>query len=623
MCHPLLALITFIPILIISIAFGRKILNLMRVDLDSSLESSVFGLATGFGIMSYAIFTIGVLGLLYAWSILAVVILMGILAYKDIGLLLKEILDVGRNLVRNSTGAAGILIRLGMLIVAAFAIIPALAPPSGLDWDGLAYHLAIPKIYLQNHSIKYVPFISHSNFPFLTEMLYTLGLAFKSTGVAKLFHYVMYIGTAVAIYAICVKHANALTGRIAAILFLTVPVVAWEAGIAYTDLSTALYITLAVYALLNWEKTDKSNWLVVCGIMCGFAFGTKVLAAIPIFTLCVWILITKIRSKQSVDGLKLGLMVGCIALIIGAPWYIKSYIYTGNPFYPFLYNVFGGKYWSQGAADAYRGSQLAFGMGRGITQLLMAPWNLFANGVYFFDIPNPKNPAIWGVIGPVFMGLIPLSFYTIWNERLIRKIAAFIFLFVITWFFMMQYSRYLITIIPMMCIIVGYVVSEVNLRTMKSRHAVNVFVAVCVFLSIFNGYRISVDSLKSAVGLESADTYLSRTLDVYDAENWINTNLPDDAGIALFDEVRGFYLDRKYIWANPGHHEMITWNSFTNSNDMVKFLEDMGYQYALVNVKFANQDALHFRLIREAVRKGEMRELYTSKGVTVFRFEKS
>lgn len=623
MSHPLLALIIFIPILIISIAFGRKILTLMRVDFISPLEISIFGLATGFGILAYLIFIIGITGVLYIWTILAVVIIMGVFSVKEIGPLLKETLEIGRSLLRNPNGISGIAFRIGVFVVAAFAIIPSLAPSSGLDWDGLAYHLAIPQIYLRNHSIVYVPFISHSNFPFLTEMLYSIGLAFKSTGVAKLFHYAMYIGTAVAIYCICVRHVNSLTGRIAAILFLTTPVVAWEAGIAYTDLSTALYITMAVYTLLNWEKTDRQNWLVVCGIMCGFAFGTKVLAAIPIFSLCVWILIAKIRSKQFGSGIKLGLMVGCIALLIGSPWYIKSYIYTGNPFYPFLYNIFGGKYWSQGAADAYRGSQLAFGMGRGISQLFMAPWNLFANGVYFFDIPDAKNPKVWGVIGPVFMGLIPLAVYTLWKDRFMQKIAVFTLVFVITWFFLMQYSRYLITIIPMMCIIAGYAASEIHQKMMKSRYAVNAFICICVLLSVFNVYRMSINSLNAAVGTEPADAFLSRTLDVYDAEQWINMNLPDDAGIVLFDEVRGFYLNRKYIWGNPGHHEMIPWNSFTNGTDMVKFLEDMGYQYALVNVKFSTPDALHFRLIKDAVKKGNMLELYTSKGVTVFQFVKS
>lgn len=595
----------------------------MRIEFDSPLERSVFGLAAGLGILAYAIFIIGILGILYSWSILAVVVLIGILSLSEIPLILKESLESIRHFIPNSFRASDIFLKLSMITAAVFAMISVLAPSSGLDWDGLAYHLAIPQIYLRNHSIVYVPFISHSNFPFLTEMLYTLGLALKSTGVAKFFHFAMYLGTAAAIYAICVKHVNLSADRIAAVLFLTVPVAAWEAGIAYTDLSTALYITLAVYALLNWEKKGRRNWLVVCGIMCGFALGTKVLAAIPIFTLCIWIFIAGIRSRQWSNGLKLGLMVGCIALIIGAPWYIKSYIYTGNPFYPFLYSIFGGKYWSQGAADAYRGSQLAFGMGRGISQLFMAPWNLFANGVYFFDIPDPKNPKIWGVIGPVFMGLIPLSFCVLWKDRLFQKIAALTLIFIITWFYMMQYSRYLITIIPMMCVIAGYAASEINRKMMKSRHAVNIFIAICIFLSIFNEYRISADSLKAAIGLEPAEVFLSRTLDVYDAENWINTNLPEDAGIVLFDEVRGFYLSRKYIWGNPGHHEMIPWNSFANGSDMVNFLENMGYQYALVNVKFGTPDALHVRLISDAVKKGNMMELYTSNGVTVFRFVKS
>ncbi|MHB1001384.1 MAG: ArnT family glycosyltransferase [Armatimonadota bacterium] len=618
MAHPLLAIPIIIPFILISMAFGRMVLTLLGVKSASPTEHSIFGLGIGLGTMAYLILASGLAGILYSWTFILIPILMLTVSIKETIRLIREVTASAREQAKSKLKPAESFVILGMVALGALAIIPALAPSSGLDWDGLAYHLAIPKLYLAKHSIHYVPFISHSNFPFLTEMLYTIGVAFGSTGIAKLFHYTMYIGTAVAIYSLCARHLNSFIGRISVLIFMSVPVIMWEAGVAYTDLSTALYITLAIYAVLNWEKTNSTPWLVVCGIMGGFALGTKVLAGVPIVLLCVWILLASGVSKEWGRGFKLAFCVGIISLLVGSPWYIKSYLYTGNPFYPFLYNIFGGKYWSQGAADAYRGSQLAFGMGREFTKLIMAPWNLVAKGVYFFDIPNPANPKVWGLIGPAFLGLIPVYILNAGKNKTILKIGILSAVFVLSWFILMQYSRYMITIIPMLCIIAAAGVDIANRKFGMAKFVVNGFVAICVTISIITGLVFSLGTSEAAFGTVSDKEYLSKTLDVYDTETYINDNLTEDARIAIFDEVRGFYLDREYIWANPGHHEMIPWSSFKSGKEMVDYFLKENYRYAMINWNTANENDLHQRLIIDALSHGLFQEIYASKNVAVY-----
>lgn len=620
MLHPLLALPIAIPIIIISIAFGQKILVLLGVKTNSALERSVFGAGAGLGTLAYLIFAAGIAGFLYAWVILSIIALMGVLSFGEIIKFIKEIITTAKSLGKSKLKAAESFTIFGMVALGALAIIPALAPSSGLDWDGLAYHLAIPKLYLAKHSIHYVPFISHSNFPFLTEMLYTIGLSLGSTGIAKLFHYAMYLGTAATIYSMCARHINVITGRIGALLFMSVPVIMWEAGVAYADLATAFYITLAVYAVLNWEQTKAHPWIIICGVMCGFAMGTKVLAAVPIILLCVWILLASGRSKEWGSGFKLALAVGIISLLIGSPWYIKSYIYTGNPFYPFLYNIFGGKYWSQGAADAYRGSQLAFGMGRSVDKLFMAPWNLMANGTYFFDLPDPKNPKIWGLIGPAFIGLIPVYFASAGRNKTVLKIGVLSLMFGISWFILMQYSRYMITIIPLLCIPAAAAVDLANKEFKYAKHIVNGFTALCVILSITMGFIFSIGASEAAFGSISSEEYLSKTLDVYSMESYINKTLPEDARIVIFDEVRGFYLNREYIWGNPGHHEMIPWSSFRSGKDMVDFFIRNNYTYAMINWNVAGVDSQHVKLLLDAQSKGLAQEIHSERGIVLYEF---
>jgi hypothetical protein len=133
------------------------------------------------------------------------------------------------------------------LYVAGVTLVAALAPPGGNDWDGLAYHLAAPKVYLRHGRIHFIPYDSHTDFPFTMEMLYSLGLALAGAPLAKLLHWSTGGLTALAVAAFWRTHLlrsgsepRARTRSpatwappLAAALFLSVPHVAWEATTPY------------------------------------------------------------------------------------------------------------------------------------------------------------------------------------------------------------------------------------------------------------------------------------------------------------------------------------------------------------------------------------------------------
>ena len=593
----------------ISTAFGRKILRLVRVKAESPVEKSVFGMGLGLGALAYLALGIGLVGGLYPWALAAVLGLIAIVSFDEIVGLVKEIGRALRDQARAKLSSTQGWLAFSMVSLGAVVLLSSLAPPSALDWDGLAYHLAVPKVYLAKRSIHYIFYDHHSNFPFLTEMLYTLGLAFGSVSLAKLFHFWMYIGAAVAIYALCRRHLEPRIGSIGALIFMSVPVIIWEAGIAYADVTTALYLTLAVYALLNWQQTRESSWMALCGVMGGFALSTKVLAIVPIGVMGLWMMVA---SKK----LKPALVMGLIALLVGAPWYIKSYVYTGNPVYPYLYGVFGGKYWSEGAAATYRGAQLVFGMGRGLDKLVMLPWNMTMNGSFFFD--DPGKPKLFSLIGPALLGLIPVYALAGGRKKYVGWMGLIAGVFLIAWFILMQQVRYLIPVVPMLGIIAACGVEAANRNWRIGRHVVNGFLALSVLLGLLTGLMLAMVGAKAALGLESRDAYLSRTLDVYDAEAFINDSTPKNARILIFDDARGFYLDRDYMWANPGHHEMTPWKSFKTGKDMVDYFMKEGFSYALINWKFANGKDLHQQLIADAIGHGLIREVYGSNVVSVY-----
>ncbi|MDO8683033.1 MAG: glycosyltransferase family 39 protein, partial [Armatimonadota bacterium] len=280
-----LAIISLLATLLICAGFGRLILRAFAPKHAGGLEGFLFAAAIGMGALSYLILALGLIGLLYPTAVLI--------------LMLALMLVSRRNLSRGEASASasdtmrGIIgqmlhpyIGIPIAVIGVSALIGALAPPSFNDWDALAYHLAVPSLYIKWHAIKYVPFTSHSNLPFLMEMLYAIGLLFPALGgaaLAKLFHFAAGVLTVLAIYVIGKKHFSPKAGAIGAAVFAAIPLVGWEATAGYIDLATSFYVVLAVLALLNhWD--EGGQWGVLAFISLGLAAATKTtaLAFIPV-----------------------------------------------------------------------------------------------------------------------------------------------------------------------------------------------------------------------------------------------------------------------------------------------------------------------------------------------------
>jgi hypothetical protein len=287
------SLFLFAAGLLASVGAGRVLLpkrlfGISGISGRSVLETSVFVVAAGIGGMGYLIL---VLGLLRLANASAFGVLLGITAVTGAVFLVRSKggrekkqspVEEGRPVWYLAASAA--LGLLGLLTAVA-----ALGPPSFLEWDALAYHLAAPKTYLSQGRIFYIPYDHHSNFPFTLEMLYLLMMGLGSVGAAKLFHWACGALLVASVYTFAVRHIaperfGRRVGVLAALVVAGTPIVLWESTIAYIDLSTALFTWLSLYALVNaaqaaklpvLEEKRNIGWLAVSAIMMGFALGTK------------------------------------------------------------------------------------------------------------------------------------------------------------------------------------------------------------------------------------------------------------------------------------------------------------------------------------------------------------
>jgi hypothetical protein len=553
-------------------------------------------------------------------------------------------------------------------LLGAISVVAAFQPPGPLAWDALAYHLADPKVFVLQHRLQVLPTDHHSNFPFTVEMLFAVGLLFNGYPLANLFHLALGVLTTLCILAVGERWFGRGAGYIGAVLFAGTPLVLWESSVAYIDVGFAFYTTLAVVAAVNAisclcadndklvsimtraEEVDApysgsgaadrsaNAWLALAGIAMGFALGIKYLALMPLALIALLLLYRRV-------GLGLVARYALIALVIGSPWYIKSAIMMRNPVYPFYLRVFPQtRYWSVGRETAYKSEQDRFGLAHSLGKpreaflnLLETPWSLLTTGGKYFNQGEVTFSALIGGMYAAF-GFVGLLLHR--RERQIGDLAALAVSQVVVWFFLAQVGRYLIQIMPLFALLAGATAARLMRAESGKRFLLQRMVSGLVAILLVGNMVLILWSvtllpsggdkaialsretglLPTALSLEDALNFalhpdervawLRKRLDVYDAQMWVNNQrTAPNAGVILYEETRGFYLDRPYLWGNDQHSSYIPYDQFQNGADVTTWMNSHGYRYAIINLNWSPHNPDH-KHISDDEAEAKVREWY-------------
>jgi hypothetical protein len=221
-----------------------------------------------------------------------------------------------------------------------------------------------------------------------------------------------------------------------------------------------------------------------------------------------------------------------ILFIFSGYWYIRNGIVLGNPFYPYLYNLF--KSGSPLIMDDYAG----VGDVKNLTSFLKMPWTITMHPQIFGGYGNQ--------IGPAFLALLPLTLL-FW-----RNIPFAGFLFVVSycyltvWFFSAPILRFAFPALPPLAILIaGALSAAADGRFFK--YAINFLIVL--FLTV-NGI-VAVFHFRHdyavALNLESTQAYLNRFDRAQSMSLFVNANLPPDSKILIADETHLFYFDRPLV----------------------------------------------------------------------------
>ncbi len=673
------ALILLLIFVFTASGIGRMLVDRLIALPGRRLEAFVYSTSIGLVLAAYGVYVIGLCGQLtffavtVLWMLLAIVGLRGTKAnYLDFLSFIRSVRSVTPPDSSADSASKSEESRLEravcsfsivtLLLFGLLALIACFRPPGAIEWDVVSYHLADPKVFLQNHRIFSLPTEHHSNFPFLMEMLYTVGLLYDGYTLANMFHLTTAILTVLGLIAFASRMLGRVSGHVGALVFATTPLVFWEATVAYIDIGLGLYTTLAAFAAISAveryrsksepfplsgeerlntanNNTDHAGWLILCGLLIGAALGTKYLALIPMALTAALLLIGRVPWRG------VAVYVGC-CLAVASPWYLKNIIVTHNPVYPFASSVFkNSKYWSADRAALYTAEQQSFGDPHRIMNpssalnLVKTPWRVLTNSDVYFNAGERASTASIGGLYAAFCLLLPFVKH---RARIANALFVLGAVQIVGWFFISQVGRYLIAILPLLALSGGYAVAQV-LRSDPSRDgprtnaSLNALLRTLVCLALagqtamtlailfilptggsdardltiraateprtdaalpdrppqplFKGMLPSAlnipETLPFLTNDEARTQSLSKRLDIYDAEVWLNTNTIATDGVVLYEDVRGFYLDRPYLWGNGEHSSYIPYGKLIDGVALTEWLRAKGYQYALLNLKWS------------------------------------
>jgi hypothetical protein len=522
--------------LIVSFGGGIGVKLFPRRDNVSPLAALAVQAALGLGSLGLLILLLGyTLG--FSSTIFALLLLFGLVLFRNEILLwwrewrvLSVILSKSQRLDK--------ILAMGVGLILAMTLATALSPP--LKFDALVYHLTLPKLYLLNGGVKYLPELVFWGMPQEAEMLYTFAMALAGAEAAAVVGWTFGVLTLVALLGYLSERFSVRAAWVALASLLAGGSLTTSLAWAYVGWATMLY-GIALFILLDlWIAEQKQSLLSLAALLAGFALGTKYTAGILLAAAVPVIFLAKYKCgfKETIKAL---LSFGGIAFLVFSPWLIKNFVAVGNPVYPLLFPA--------GAMDEYRlflyQGDVAWGNWQ---DLFLLPWRATVFG-------GEGKVGYSADIGSLLLGLSAFAWLG-WREREAKQKEALRMAFlmlsvgVFIWAIAGRTSRLLIqtrlylSVFPLWAILAG--IGFENLARIRTNGVRFGRIAATLVLLAF-GFNLYAHGTQFAAwrvaanffGAQTPASYRERALGAYATVTESLAKLPAEARILMLWETRG------------------------------------------------------------------------------------
>ncbi len=280
----------------------------------------------------------------------------------------------------------------GLGVVVALAIVAAMLPRALtpiLLHDDNAYHLAIPAAYLAEGGFHYIPMLN-ANMPHLVETLYLFPLSLGDFTAPKVLNLLFHVWTVLGLASYLRGRVGRATAGVACLLYASSPIGIWHMGTGYVEPGIATFLLAGIVAFLRWLEGRDAGHLTLLGIACGAAAASKYtgwIYALAILGVAAIAIARSGGSPTSRAALALRPLAGFAAIV--APWVVKNLALTGNPLYPMLHGVFGGRDLSDALVLHLSRHFGSVGDPKSLVDTLLLPYRLALDPERYFRMPFP------------------------------------------------------------------------------------------------------------------------------------------------------------------------------------------------------------------------------------------
>lgn len=436
-------------------------------------------------------------------------------------------------------------------------LLNAWAPPMG--WDALAYHLSIPRIYLDSGGLRDLPWLPQSRWPHLLQTLYALPMSLGADWAGALLHASLAAALVFSVYRAAQAQGGWGAAVAAALLLMSQPVLLETAPQPHSDAALALFHFLACVHLLRWDKEREGSALALAGLLSGLSAASKLYGALLSAALLVWVL----RR----GGWRAALSFALWAALPVVPWHLRTWALSGNPVWPFASCLFGGVHdpaWVARAQlrisvwDFPRDIPLLLRYG---PQFLLLPAGLLSLAAAFLGLrPDPLSRLLLG--SSAALAIVALPTHEVW--------------------------RYLLPALPALCLLSGSWAAALWRQGgfWRPAAAAALLWGVQPLWGLAQGNELfAVSGAHSALmpGLSSRRVYQERQLPFFGFfERAVRTAGPS-AKLLLFQEVRGYPLRAAYEWGDPLSNATIPYRRMSGPRELACRLAAGGFTHVLVN----------------------------------------
>ena len=578
-------------VLAICACVGRMALARCEHFFDQAVESLLFALAVGTGIVASAILILGLVGRLGPW-------LLGLLLSACLLISRREVPKLAGVLrrsfdeVKNNTQAMDRFI-FGAVVV--FILAQALLPP--WDWDSLVYHLEIPKLYLAKGQIYPILDNMRASYVQLANMLYLPLLAFGSASGPAVLSAFFTAALGLTVFAFSRRFLNAFCAGKGLSLLWGSPVLIVLAITPRVDMAMAFYLFLCQYALLRvlFEEQARALWLPAA-VLLGCAVGVKLSAAAYAIALSPLILWTAYKRQRAVvPAAKSVFLFGCVSLLAYSPWLLKNCLVTPFPLAPFPYPHQAKEYMEPWLAACYAAARQSLPDHiADITSLIPITSH---NLLYLFYAPEhiwPHDLMSARPLNGLCLG-VPLLWALFFRVAVLNWliVPALVYLLMFVYVFHIPHMRYLVPMITPLTVASIFMLERFAARFL-SRPAVNRLFAACAILVLLPAMGLMHALLREAGTFSHLLGQVSRQQALLDYSrealdaNYqkifmpivmnINQHVPRHSRILMIFDGRGYYFQTPVM---PDVN-LTNWQLLSKLSSPLECLHAQGITHVLV-----------------------------------------